>query len=308
MKQIVGLFLFILSSIVNTAYAACSVSALPNFEFGLEVESFMAQSQMLTTNSYADIDCNRSLELGLLPRANLRVQAAQSVNGFVMRNILGDEVAYQISPDPNFSVALVTVGDEVMVTDANLLSIVSGGNLRLPLWARTNTANLSEGLYTDSILLHFRGRFCDLSVTTICLNPEYLDIQVSVQLQLGIEKACVIDVPDTLDLGQAADVQDVSVTDLPISVKCTTRQNFQISAGLGLHAAQNRRLANGEGSFIDYEIWQPNNAERLSSETPLAGNGTGFFQTFNAQVEVIDNGTIPEVGAYSDQVVVTVSF
>jgi spore coat protein U-like protein len=94
-----------------------------------------------------------------------------------------------------------------------------------------------------------------------------------------------------------------------IRINCTNALPYSISLDNGAHSSSNqRRLADGSGNYINYNIYQDSAyAIAWSSTTPKVGVGSG------TATDLVFYGSVPggqtaAAGTYSDTVVVTVSW
>jgi spore coat protein U-like protein len=140
-------------------------------------------------------------------------------------------------------------------------------------------------------------------------------------VQITITASCTINAA-TLDFGSnpgtnliAANV-DTSTT---VSVTCTNSAPYSIGMDNGANFSGSRRMKNGASNFLSYNLYT--DAGRTNAWTTAAssttctaanscalGTGNGAAQSVNIYGRVPTVATAPTAGAYTDTVVMTITY
>lgn len=120
---------------------------------------------------------------------------------------------------------------------------------------------------------------------------------------------CVFGTSDAVDFGTHARLADNTYATGAVRIICPLNVNWTLHFDGGQNAlGTERRMRNGTGSYIPYLLYRDaGHTQQIAIDGTIPGAGTGLTQ----QVPVygrIEPRSLPEIGTYSDFVVVILSF
>jgi spore coat protein U-like protein len=141
-------------------------------------------------------------------------------------------------------------------------------------------------------------------------------------VQITITASCTINAA-TLDFGSNPGTNLISAnvdTSTTVSVTCTNAAPYSIGMDNGAHVTgSQRRMLNGASNFLNYNLYT--DAARLNAWTTASssttcttanscalGTGNGSAQSVNIYGRVPIVATAPTAGAYTDTVVMTITY
>ena len=144
----------------------------------------------------------------------------------------------------------------------------------------------------------------------------------NISLRASVPANCTIS-PDPIDFGQyyastAFDATPGGIGPTIISYNCTSGASATITLNQGNNAASGstdaaplRRLSNGSGSYLNYNIYQNPSRTTVWGNTAGTGQqvtGTGTLDNVEMYAVIPSGQTAATVGAYSDTVVATITY
>jgi spore coat protein U-like protein len=136
------------------------------------------------------------------------------------------------------------------------------------------------------------------------------DINNNLNVTATIAASCVVTVGPTMDFGSLVSTAAASNAASNVQVACSNGTPYTI----GINDGQNvgRRMSDGAGNFLDYEIYRDAGRTQAFFNIALSAvGGTGTGVANNVQYDFygqIPSQTTPTNGVYNDQVVVTVRY
>lgn len=275
----------------------------------------LATSNINTANSPTAvmvIECNVALQLNILSfSTSVRYELIQNLiiyNGTRAINL-------QLSHLPAFTIAHSNAGSGTTLNSATLLnlSLLSGQNLQIPIYVRTIPTSVwpKAGLYTGSFQLAVTGNICTAGVVACLLSvPISPNTTTTFTINLDVPKYCqFISVPTTISMGSVSFLDEVSTSQIPVTIRCGQDEDFKIYATAGDNYATTRRLRSAANNFVGYEIFHPGSTTQvLSQVTGFNAVATGNNQAFNFPLRVNAGQATPPSGVYTDTVLFIVEY
>lgn len=310
------LFLLIFFAICETSVAqtVCQSAITPTpstftFSTAASTPPNLATSYVGTENSPTAvlvIECNVALQLNL-------ISLTTSVRYELLQNLIiyngTRSIGLQLSHEASFSPAHSSVGNGSTLNSATLLnlSLLSGQNLQIPIHVRTIPTSVwpKPGLYTGSFQLAVTGNICTVGVIACLLSvPISPNTTTTFTVNLNVPKYCqFITVPSTIAMGSVSFLEDVTNSQIPVTIRCGQDEDFKIYATSGENFSTTRRLKSSANNFVGYEIFHPGSTtQTLSQTTGFDAVATGQNQSFNFPLRVNSGQTTPPAGTYTDTV------
>lgn len=277
--------------------------------------SFYIFNNPVTATSSAVLSCT-GLSIQILASNKVDVTLVSSLNNLKLLNTnnSGDTIAYNIYADASYQLPFV-VGQVMNYRDRNLLSIVIGtSTVRVPFYVRTIAgSNIQAGKYTDTLTFSWDYFICtSINILGVCLGGESEPTPNTrtVTVNLEIDKQCTIDSAPDINFGSYALVGQFNPITQSINLSCTKTEGYKVSFSDGNNrlAGSWRRMADGAGNFMQYNIYQSNGTTVWDSNNKVTGQGTGVSQSLSYKAIINAAQAALPVGTYTDQVSVTVEY
>ncbi len=308
------------------ARGACQ---LPPSSAGLgTVTSFTVNSSVSSTSGTINLNCGSGSTLSLLGDNYIRLQltGATSISGgrAVLKHDNGsDQIPIQLCSTANCSTELTINGPPVSYNSAqlvNLIGLLGGLNFSIPLYIRTLTGqNVAAGSYSGTLNVLTGYAICTgIGAAGQCM-PGGLQSGSTVEpmtVTLTITNDCTTITAPDINFGTAPLVTAFGTVSQTITVICTKGSTYTV----GLNNCNNavntvRNMANGN-SLISYDIfkgsgggrWGDTGGDRWSSSLSSGVSTDGMLRSYHYVAEILPGQATPPAGAYSDNLVVDLSF
>lgn len=199
------------------------------------------------------IECNVALQLNL-------ISLTTSVRYELLQNLIiyngTRSIGLQLSHEASFSPAHSSVGNNSTLSSAALLnlSLLSGQNLQIPIHVRTTPTSVwpKPGLYTGSFQLAVTGNICTVGVIAYLLSvPISPNTTTTFTVNLNVPKYCqFITVPSTIAMGSVSFLEDVTNSQIPVTIRCGQDEDFKVYATSGENFSTTRRLKSSANNFV----------------------------------------------------------
>ena len=271
----------------------------------------------------AGLSCPGALQA--LAGAYIRV-TLQNAGSLVLQDGQGNQIPFQVYQDAGYSQALVS-GQPQQLSAINLLAL-GGSSTAIGLFFRTDPGpNVPAGTYTATVTLRWDWAICTVGALNACAwnrSPGLTQNCVvvcgaptnwgtgslaTVTITLVVSKACRIDTLPNVDFGANAMISQFSAQQRTFSVTCTHTEGYTLSFDNGQnYLAPWRRLNNGAGQFIRYNLYYSSSSLIWNVASPLTASGTGNSQSFNYQAILDPTQSNAPVGVYTDNVLLIISY
>lgn len=301
---------------------------LPTSASWADTCTFSSQQLSLGTKSSTDVtttqqsasgnagmNCPQLLSLTLLQTNDVTATLTSTTNGLKLVNTdgSGDSINYTLYADSGFTKPF-TVGQAFSYKTNGLLTlnILNGQGLVVPVYARTNTANVRSGIYRDTANFTWSYNLCNLlGALGLCLDPwTGSNKQSSATITLNVSKDCVIASAPNVNFGSQSFIGQFNTVTQNISLNCTKTEGYAtyFSSGANASGGWNRMYSLLANKYLEYNFYIPSTSTVWNSTNKQTGVGTGA--AVNIPYEVKLNPSQPETtaGNYSDTVVFTVEY
>lgn len=134
-------------------------------------------------------------------------------------------------------------------------------------------------------------------------------VEFSIGVTALISDACVLGTIGAVDFGVQSILGDRLDATGYVQLSCPAARAWTLQFDGGRHAAgEQRRMSNGAGDYVAYALYRDVARQNpISIGGTISGMGSGTVQSQSIYGR-IDAGPPPEIGTYSDRVVVILSF
>lgn len=307
-----GLFAILL---LKSSFAT---AALCNFSAGaaaLGTQNSIQAATALTSTGTTGMSCNE-FHISILTGAVFRGTLTGSTNGLKLvktNSVSGNTISYQAYANSNRTIPFV-LNQPMDYIQQGLLGLIfiGGASANVPIYIRTTAgANLEAGTYTDTLTFQWTSTLCTgLGVGGLCVlgGWETNSGTSQVQITLTVTNICVATAPDVA-FGSKALIDQFTSINQNATAQCTLNANYQTYFDNGSnYASPWRRMANGSGAYIQYNINYPNTTTPWLSTNPVSGVGSGAVTNVPYTATINPVQTTPIAGAYTDKVVFVISY
>lgn len=317
MRALIRLAALILLVAFPTApsHAACTLGSAVTATFAArssyDVRTAAGTAQAVPTQ----LSCSSAL-VSLLATDYVRAQVT-SAGAFRLRSPAGDGIGYRLSADAAGTYAF-TQGGSVNYMDTTLLNALGLlGNYAFvpPMFvALTETPNLPAGTYTDTVIVNWSWQICRLlGVGNICVVQDQGSGTTTLTVTLTVSRDCRISAP-ALSFGTAPLASAFAPVAQAVAVDCTLGTSYSVAftGGAGGSARPWRRMSDGAGNSLRYNIYRDDGTTIWDETNPQAGGtGTGAvtpgqMQAYRARID--PSQATPPAGNYTDTVSVVITF
>lgn len=308
MRQMFCAILFLFTGLLlpQLAKAACTMSTV-NANMGTvdSISLYKTQQRVSTNNSFI---CPGGI-FSFITVSNTVTALANSTNNFKLVNAAsGLSVPYAIYTNSNYTSGLLLQGQQSSTNFFNLFSIFTPNQGNFGLYYQIPPgANVPVGTYQDSVQVKWSWHICTVGFV-LCLLFEDGSATTTIQVNLVVTKACLVDSAPNVNFGTQGVVASFSPVTQSITLTCTVQQPYRTYLTNGDHyAAPWKRMALN-GQYLQYNIYQGNTNTAWDSSNQVAGTGTGLSQNLSYTARV--NTAQPELpaGTYTDNVSITIEY
>ncbi|RWR45739.1 SCPU domain-containing protein [Sinirhodobacter ferrireducens] len=277
------------------------------------------------TDSSGIIHADCSTFLGLLSSITLTISIGEGLGGAssgarqMVSGTTATALNYQLYRDAARSQVLGSNywsygGAPITLNDASLLNLLTTTGLDIPIYGRVSggQAGVAPGSYAsvfsrDPTDVRVDYRTCNLLL--LCVNRS---ASFSFTVSATVPPDCLVTAGD-LDFGTTGVLSAALDATSAISVTCTLGSAFDVGLNYGFYGSGpgDRQMRSTAGDAVSYRLYR--DAARsldwgtLADGLAQAGAGQGAAQAFTVYGRVPAQAT-PPPGAYSDTVVVTVTY
>lgn len=314
------IYLILASTCSQNSMAACAASSTTTpatVSFGSQASQDMPSGGISPNGSAQDasfsVTCSISLTLGLLNNSAtwLRMTAQQPLslsNGT-------DSIPYIIASNSSYSPAISAQNGSIGGSSGfNLISlgVLTTGRVDIPIHIATTATNLwpSAGTYTGTQTLLVDGVMCVLlSVGNLCIGSNPVNSTVTMNLSLTVSKSCeFISTPTLVNFGQVSFLENAGTIQLNAILRCTKTEDYLFYLDNGNNYSSGARHLKNGSTLVQYDIFQPNSTQPLSSTNKLSRSGTGLDESLAIPLKITANQSTPAAGIYSDSVRMVVEY
>lgn len=184
-------------------------------------------------------------------------------------------------------------------------------DIDIPIYIKTTLgANVRAGTYTDVINISWDFFICRSAVLLGCLTwwsgkGELTPITVIAV----VDKDCIINNAPDIDFGSKAMVGQFDAVTQSVNLSCTSTEGYKVWFTDGDNRQGGwRRMADGGGNYLQYQIYQADGVTIWDSTNKLLGIGTGTSQPLIYKAKVNPNQAEVPSGSYIDNISVVVEY
>lgn len=218
------------------------------------------------------------------------------------------------------------------ITDINTLNVVALGGSQSGIGLYFNVPlgpNVQAGTYTGTVNFRWYYAICDGGVLVACSWARTPGLTQScianlcgavtawgtgsptqATVTLVVTKSCLINTATmNIDFGTKAFINQFTKVTQTVNVTCTNNEGYAVSFDNGgNYAAPWRRMLANASDYMNYNLYQPNTTVVWNAAQPMTFLGTGAAQNFTFDAIVDPTQANKPVGAYVDNVTMTLSY
>lgn len=307
-----------LMAMAQAADAACTLATGASVDFGQRTSYDVRAGGAPPLAAPQTLACNGSV-LSLVATDYARATTT-SANGFQLRSAGGDAIGYRLSADPSGAYGFAQGGAINYLDPAllSLLGILDGNSFAPTLYAAlTDRPNVPAGTYADTVTIQWSWAICrGVGVGGLCVLQERNSGTTTLRVAVTVTKDCRISAP-AVSFGAAPLARQFAAVTQAVAVDCTRGATFSLAftagAGAGATPRPWRRMRDGAGHVLRYNLYRPDGLTIWDETNPLAlasaGTGAAAPTLLQGYVARIDpDQPTPAPGSYSDTVSVVVVF
>lgn len=327
MKRWLGMMALILLSAGLPARAACTLTGGASASFGTQ-SSFVINASPQNTSSSFTVACSVVLNLlNVSDTVTLTLESAVPVAAAGARPAMfrtdvptnPDNLPVQICGLANCAGnSEITVGKSYTWGGSTLLGLLTNTTYTLPVFFYTVAGqNLSAGPYQVALTFRVNWNICSLSALA-CLSYQTGSGPLTPALTLNVTNDCTTISAPNVNFNSAPLVGNFPTVNQSVAVTCTKGSTYTVGISNGANPSGNiRRMAdNSASNFMSYEIyksngtdrWGSSGAERWSSGLSTSVSTDGLLRNYSYVAKVLTTQATPPAGAYTDTLIVDVSF
>lgn len=304
------------------AWAACESIATAPANFGDVPSTGVRSTAQSASTLNAGLRCTGAVLSVLASTDRFQLTVTPSSGGLVGPS--GDVIGYTLFADSarSFPITRGVTFEYARTGLLEALGLLNGSTPKsVPLYLHTVVgSNVAAGLYQETLTLAWNWNYCSaIGIGNLCTGRDTGARSQQLTVSMRVTNDCQIVAP-AVSFGSAPVVGEFATVRQSISVACTKGSNYSVGLDDGLAAAGGRRrMANGAGGFIAYDLYKGAStlrwgnqgaARRASGEAEVNGGvGTGIgSQVFNYNAKVYTDQATPPEGRYRDSVVLDVQF
>lgn len=310
----IKLYVFIFLCLTHTVVeAACSVGSNESINLG-QNSSFTVYNNSIAASNNIGLNCSGLLGLGILSGDQIIVTLKSSINNLTLKNNdgSGDAIPYGIYADSAYQHQFI-VNQAMDYNSIGLLTLVLGGkSFNIKFYVKTSPgANVRAGTYSDSLIFNWNYNICSLlGLLDICVGVQKDNVDRTITVTAVIDKQCAINnVPD-LNFGSYALVGQFNPITQNINLTCTKTEGYKVSFSDGNNRLANswRRMTDGQGHYLQYNIYQTDGVTVWDTTNKLSASGTGLSQTIPYKAIINPSQAELPAATYTDQITVIVEY
>lgn len=301
--------------LLKSSFAAAALCTMSSGTAALGTQNSIQAASALTTTGTTGMSCN-AFQLSILNGAVFTGTLTGSTNGLKLvksNSVSGNTISYQAYANSNHTVPFV-MNQPVDYIQQGLLGLIfiGGAAANVPIYIQTTAgANLEAGTYTDTLTFHWTYTLCTgVGIGGLCVlgGWETNSGNSQVQVTLTVTNICFATAPD-VNFGSYALINQFSSINQNTTAQCTLNANYQTYFDNGSnYVSPWRRMSNGTGAYIQYNINYPNTTTPWLSSNPVSGVGSGAVTNVPYTATANPAQTTPIAGAYTDRVVFVISY
>ncbi|UYZ83601.1 spore coat U domain-containing protein [Entomomonas sp. E2T0] len=310
----INLYIFIFLCLTNTVVeAACSVGSNESINLG-QNSSFTVYNNSIAASNNVGLSCSGLLGLGILSGDQIIVTLKNSVNNLTLKNNdgSGDVIPYGIYADSTYQHQFL-VNQAINYNSIGLLTLILGGkSFNIKFYVKTSPgANVRAGTYSDSLTFNWNYNICSLlGILDICVGVQKDNVDRTITVTAVIDKQCAINNAPDLNFGSYALVGQFNPITQNINLTCTKTEGYKVSFSDGNNRLANswRRMTDGLGHYLQYNIYQTDGVTVWDTTNKLSASGTGLSQTIPYKAIINPSQTELPAATYTDQITVIVEY
>ena len=316
--RLVRICLFVMGFLLmpGMASAACTVGSVSG-SLGTQSSYSVQTGGGTRTKIGAGFTCSGSIIT--LVSSNSANATMTTANQFKLKRAgSSDVIAYGVSADPGGTMPFSNNGtvNYMSASTLALLGILDQGNFAPSIYILPQPgANVSAGTYTDTIRIDWAWSVCHgVNVLGICILSENGTGTALITVTMIVSADCRISV-QPISFGSVALVDQFTEQSGSFAVDCTKDSTFSISITNGNSGASTpwRKMSNGAGGTLDYNIYWADGHTIWNAAAPVVGAapGTGAAvpgQSYPFKARINPAQGAPPAGHYTDLVSVQVTF
>lgn len=310
----IKLYIFIFLCLTHTVVeAACSVGSNESINLG-QNSSFTVYNNSIAASNNIGLNCSGLLGVGILSGDQIIVTLKSSVNNLTLKNNdgSGDAIPYGIYADSAYQHQFI-VGQPMNYNSIGLLSIILGGkSFNIKFYVKTSPgANVRAGTYSDSLTFNWNYNICSLlGLLDICVGVQKDNVDRTITVTAVIDKQCAINNAPDLSFGSYALVGQFNPITQNINLTCTKTEGYKVSFSDGNNRLANswRRMTDGQGHYLQYNIYQTDGVTIWDTTNKLSASGTGLSQTIPYKAIINPSQAELPAATYTDQITVIVEY
>lgn len=309
--------LFIITLFFNSFAANATCTVLPASSINLNtgnnpIYSSAVYNTPLTGSNIATtaLSCT-GLTIQVLAGQKVDVILQTAIRGLKNTNGSGDTIPYQMYADKDYAYPF-TSGQVLHFGSLKLLNIVLGSTtLKVPFYIKTNIgANIQAGTYTEQLTFSWDYDICSGILGVCLLGRDKGTGSTVLTITANIDKTCALNQAADVNFGSYSMIGQFNPMTQTINLSCTKTEGYKVSFSDGNNrlAGSWRRMSDGAGHFIQYNLYQSNGTTVIDSNNKVTNIGTGLAQ--DNIYKAIINPTQAEVpaGDYTDTVSLLVEY
>ncbi|GKX60306.1 Csu type fimbrial protein [Leminorella grimontii] len=307
-----GLFLWA-TLFIPVASAACSITS-PSTPISLgTVSAFNINNAPLSSSGAGGMGCS-GLSVGILSENTLTGKILTSSGQF---NLVNEQnanykIPYGLYADKNYQYPF-TLSNTINYGSSglNLLSLIfvsSGFNVTLYAKTFANSSSpVPAGTYSDTLTIRWTYHMC---TALLCLGYEDGNDISTIKVTVVVTKDCKIDSAQNIAFAPSALVDGFTPVTPTVALTCSlnTPYTAYINNGTYYSAPWRRMKKSNAESYLQYNLYAPNDSTVWSNSTPLSGSGTGYSQTLSYSARINPNQPAAPAGSYSDTLMFVVEY
>lgn len=310
----IALFILLIASPLQAA--TCRITASPAAEDLGTTSSFNVNSANgLSTSGPGGISCS-GLSIDLLSGSVLTGTLKTTTNNMNLVNtqIPGAKIPYMLYADNTTSYPFIK--DQSVNYGAgglnilNLLVVGLGGSTTI-YTKTTPLQNIPAGTYTDTVTIYWYSKMCLANLLGACISLSPPDEGTStIQIKLIVTKDCQIITTTNINFGSSAFVDQFPIkANNTVTLTCSAQTPYKTYFTNGDNYSDPWRQMKGSGnSFLQYNIYYPDNTTVWNSLSKLSGTGNGLSQSLIYSAIINPSQPAQPAGSYSDTVQFVVEY
>lgn len=293
-----------------------------------QLTSFAVNNSVDSTTGNINVNCGAGNTLALLSSNYIQLQltGAAQTNGaraVLQLNNGTDGIPVQLCTDANCANELQINGTPKKYASGdlvNLIGLLGGLNFSIPLYIRTVTGQtVAAGMYTGTLNVLTSYAICTgIGAVGQCApgGMQTGSAVVPLNITLMVTNDCTTITAPAINFGSASLISGLNPVSQAITVICTKGSSYSVGLNNGGNAVNNLRYMANSGQLIGYEVfkgdsndrWGDSGGDRWSSGVSSSVSSDGTLRTYRYVARIAPSQPTPPPGAYTDTLVVDLSF